>query len=132
MEKVLIVDVNGATCVKDAPNVLTCAWIADNIGCDWVEIVRPKNLPRGIVMIVDEEGLMKENFINVAGSHLYGTEEHGEVIVGDIMIVREVFGPEGPELAGLLPETAKKLSEDLGDPLRRMDWEDAIRTRLGM
>ena len=132
MKKVLIVDVNGATCIKDAPKDLTCAWMAENIGCEWVEIVRPKKLPRGLVMIVDEEGLLKPNFLNVAGSYLYGTPEHGEAIAGDIMIVAETLGPEGPELDGMAPEAAEHWRDTLGDPLRLMDWEEAIRDKLGI
>ena len=130
MSKVVIVDTNGAICVKNAPKNMDCFWMAKEIGCDWIEIVRPKNLARGYVMIVDEEGLLRGKIINVAGSHLYGTVEHGSPVVGDIMIVREVMGDEGPELAGMEPETANEIARDLGNPLHLMEWEEEILAKL--
>jgi len=126
MKKALIIDKNGAFCIKSAPKDLKCSWIAEQIECQWIEIVRPKNLPKGLVMIVDEEGHLKPNIINIIGSHLYGAEEHGETIVGDIMILREVFGDEGPELAPLCEEEAYELFCDLSSPIKYLDWYEKI------
>ena len=67
----------------------------------FIEIVRPRRLKSPYVMIVDEEGLLKECHENLVGSVLYGASEHGYPIFGDIVIMREDFGPEGPDLFGL-------------------------------
>lgn len=39
----------------------------------------------GIVMLVDEEGLIKQLPLNAVGSALYGTVKHGKPIVGDLI-----------------------------------------------
>lgn len=61
---------------------------AEEVIGDWVELVRPKGIP-GYLMLVDENGLLKELPMNLAGSLFYGTQFHGSPIVGDIVIVKE-------------------------------------------
>lgn len=51
----------------------------------WLEIVNPKGLI-GYCLIVDEEGLLKEKECNYFGSYWYGFFEHGQPIVGDILV----------------------------------------------
>lgn len=43
-----------------------------------------------IVMLVDEEGLLKRLPMNVFGSLVYGAAEHGHLIVGDLILARVV------------------------------------------
>lgn len=73
--------------------------IADSIGADLFELVRvySKALQEeDMVMIVDEEGLLKtKNRCNPVGSVLYGTLEHEHPIVGDILFAR--IDRESPE-----------------------------------
>lgn len=95
--------------VVEVPADITCSWIAKEIGCEWVEIVRAKRLPEGLVMVVDEEGLLKPNDINVVGSYLYETDKHGDPIMGNVMILKEIMGPEGPEFAGMWDEDIETL-----------------------
>lgn len=38
-----------------------------------------------VIMLVDEEGLVKELPVNAVGSALYGTAKHGRPIVGDLI-----------------------------------------------
>lgn len=80
-------------------------------GCGIVEIVRPSGLAkieklRGVVMIVDEEGLCHKQIpdVNVLGSWLYGTIRHGHPIVGNILFV----GENDADLRGL---TASEIAE---------------------
>jgi len=49
----------------------------------------PPELPisRNTIMIVDEEGRLKNRPMNAIGSLLYGTLQHGQPIVGDIILV---------------------------------------------
>ena len=43
-----------------------------------------------IIMLVDEEGLLKRLPMNVFGSFMYGTAEHGHPIVGDLILAKVV------------------------------------------
>ncbi len=58
---------------------------AEEVVGDWVEPVRPRGLP-GYLMLVDENGRLKELPQNIVGSLFYGTPMHGHPIVGDIVI----------------------------------------------
>lgn len=65
-----------------------------------IEIVRFRNRPDlffeaanktvritdSTLMVVDEEGRLKNKPLNPVGCVLYGTQEHGEPIVGDIVL----------------------------------------------
>lgn len=64
---------------------------------DYFEIVRPINLKRPYVMLCAESGLLKDMPLNAIGSYLYGMHQHGNPIVGDIIIMRE----NSTELVGL-------------------------------
>lgn len=66
-----------------------------------LEIVRPRGLKRPFVMVVDEEGLLRDRDFNFIGSFLYETHKHGSPIVGDIVLMREEPGPDGYDLFGL-------------------------------
>ena len=87
--------------VADVADSIDLSDIANELEFEWCEIVRPRRLPKGYVMIVDEEGLLKPNELNHVCSWFYETDKHGEPIVGNVMILKEVMGDEGPELAGL-------------------------------
>ena len=61
------------------------------IGCDWIELVEAEPLAKdGLLMMIDEEGKLKPGgaLINAAASALYGTEQHGDPIMGNAVIVR--------------------------------------------
>lgn len=72
------------------------------IGCDCIEIVRPDILKEPYVMVVDEEGLLKEEpRLNCIASFLYGTQNHGQPIVGKALIMKEVATADGVDLTWL-------------------------------
>ena len=79
----------------------------------WIEIVRPGGLESPYVMVVNEEGLIKELPINIAGSILYGTPSHGSPIVGNIVIMKEGWTDEGKDLLGLSDEEVVTLTNKL-------------------
>ena len=61
------------------------------IGCDWIELVEAEPLAKdGLLMMIDEEGKLKPGgtLINATASALYGTEQHGDPIMGNAVIVR--------------------------------------------
>lgn len=56
----------------------------------------------GICMLVDEEGLSKEETApNPIGSYLYETDRHGAPIMGNILLVGERWENEGISLCGI-------------------------------
>ena len=71
------------------------------IGCDCIEVVHPKRLPRPYAMIVDESGLLKELPVNPLGSVLYETDKHGWPIVGTALLMKEAMTDEGPDIVSL-------------------------------
>lgn len=61
------------------------------IGCKWIELVEAEPLAKdGLLMMIDEEGKLKPGgaLINATASALYGTERHGDPIMGNAVIVR--------------------------------------------
>lgn len=68
------------------------ALIQEHIG--WFQIINPYNLPRPYCIICDEEGQLKELQTNIIATIL-----NQGLIVGDILIMKEVEGPDGGELA---------------------------------
>lgn len=69
----------------------------------WIEVVTLAHLPgRGRrVLVIDEEGFLKEKPLNVAATMLYHTVSRSGVIVGDALVA-EVYNtgsddPEHPE-----------------------------------
>ena len=61
----------------------------------WIEAVHPKGLPSPYVMVVDEEGLLKDLPFNAVGCKFYGTMLHGNPIVGDIVLLKDGFNEDG-------------------------------------
>lgn len=80
--------------------------IQRSIDCDCFETVRTERMQRvfednNLIMIVDESGILKNLPLNMLGSVLYGTNEHGSPIVGDLIFARiqgeDLVGPDDPE-----------------------------------
>ena len=60
------------------------------IGCDWIELVEPDSIvENGYLMLIDEEGKLRDGqlSINCIASDLYGSDRHGDPIVGNAIIV---------------------------------------------
>lgn len=91
----------------------------------WIELIHPRGLRPPLVMIGDEEALLKENpQLNVVGSVLYGTLEHGHPICGTIVIMAEGFNSDGDLcITGLSNDQIQQL-------LARFGW-DAFETEGG-
>ncbi|WP_251205846.1 DUF3846 domain-containing protein [Acetatifactor aquisgranensis] len=92
-------------------------WLKALIGprCEIYEHVLPKRLytefgvPNGIMrergsfvsMLVDEDGISHGLEPNLVGSYLYGTDEHGQPIVGNILLIGEKIADGGIEFCGI-------------------------------
>ena len=70
----------------------------------YIEIVYAVGLPRGYVMVVNEEGLLRDLEPNLLASLLYGVKEHGQIIVGNALILRDIVTQEGDRDLGGLSE----------------------------
>lgn len=78
-------------------------------GCDIVETVKTQRmfdlLRAPIVMLVDEEGHLRGQELNLAASFLYGAQEHGQPIAGNVIFAV----PDGPDLLPLSEGDAWKV-----------------------
>ena len=82
------------------------------IGCDWIELVEPQSLAdRNLVLMIDEEGKVKDGvgFVNCVASHLYGSEQHGDVIVGNAVLIKSA----GESLEMLTGDEANRLVREM-------------------
>lgn len=103
--------------------------LASMIGgnCECVERVQPKKLycdwgidididhGKKVVMLVDEEGIVKDLDFNYIGSWLYGN-----TIVGNILFVGEHYGPDGPEFCNIDGEVFEELLMKLKNFARKI------------
>ncbi len=67
-----------------------------------------------VFMLVDEEFLLKDNpVLNIVGSYLYGTDEHGSPIAGNVLFVGEVDKDGEVSFCGLSESTFSRLKGQL-------------------
>ena len=97
----------------------------------WIEIVRPRGLPRPFCMIVNEVGLLRELPLNLMGSFWYGTQEHGAPIVGNIVVMKEGWRNGELDLVGLTDQEAADIMEEVFDISNGMIREEAPETAGG-
>lgn len=89
----------------DVPENMDWRWPSQQIGCDLIEILNCPDLSEGCVMIVDDEGMLKEEpKINPIATTIYG-----DPIVGDVLIMGTEHTPEGPDIAGLSDDQVRKI-----------------------
>ncbi len=115
------------------------------IGCDWIELVEPEPLTKdGYLLLIDEEGKLRDEDlpINCVASDLYGSDQHGDPIIGNAIVVHAaderlelLTADEATRLAGSLEEKrdlavekisrafgllpVQKPERDIKDPTRR-------------
>lgn len=78
----------------------------------WIEIVRPVRLKRPYCMIVNDEGALLNLQMNSFGSFLYGTDYHGNPILGDIVLLKEGINSDGElDILGLDEQDIKHLCD---------------------
>ncbi len=71
-----------------------------------------------VCMLVDEEGLLKENEPNLLGCYLYKTDQHGHPIMGNILFVGEEWDSDGIHFCGI----EDSVFEVLKQKLEKMIW----------
>ena len=82
------------------------------LGCSSIEIVKPcalDQMKESLLMVVDEEGLLRERTANPMGSLLYG-----HLIVGPVIVGQPVIRDGEPDVGGFDSiEEAIRISEKL-------------------
>ena len=99
------------------------------IGCDWIELVEAEPLAKDdLLMMIDEEGKLKPGgaLINATASALYGTQQHGDPIMGNAVVVRT----NGENLELLTAGEAKQLAARMENPHHRLAGQ--LRNRVQM
>lgn len=91
-------------------HVTNCAEnLAREIDASMIERVKISarfGFSRDFAMVIDEEGLLQNNPVcNPAASFLYATDEHGQPIMGDVLLVGEGMTDDGSDFID--PEMAK-------------------------
>ena len=73
-----------------------------------------------VSMLIDEEGLLKENEPNPVGSYLYETDRHGHPIMGNILFVGEEWGSDGIDFCGIEDSVFENLKLQLAHMIEVM------------
>ena len=75
--------------------------------------IYPDRLPKGYDALCDENRYGKTVFINPLASWIYGADDHGAAIMGNVVILKTVQTEEGEDLAFMTEEEANALAEEL-------------------
>jgi len=85
-----------------------------NIGCQYVETVHPRYLQEPYILVIDEEGRLKDKpMVNFIASYLYGTHEHRQPIVGNALVMKLGMTDEGPDIMPLDEAEARQVEESM-------------------
>ena len=99
------------------PNGRVLDWYYKTIGCDSIECVSlyfDSIKKDHLIMIVDEEGLLKESDLNASASGLYIRSGYRGIIVGRALIGRMVYRSGEPDVGGFeTSEAAMQIAEKL-------------------
>ena len=115
------------TNIEKGEGVFNCARRA--IDCEYIEIVEPECLAsRGYVLLINEEGKLqnKDLFVNCVASYLYGSQDHGDVIIGNAVLVKR----DEDSLKMLTGAEAQQMSREMS--MLRMEAVTAIASAFGL
>lgn len=102
-----------------------CESLKEEIG-GYFETVKTQKLwdyfKAKVVMIVDEEGLIKELPANLLGCYFYDTDKHGFPIVGDVILGLMI----GPEIIGLGERDAEQWMEKMLKDFPKLEEEKMV------
>lgn len=89
----------------------------------YIEHVRPMRLARPFCMIVNEEGLLLDLPLNHIGSFYYGTDKHGAPIVGNIVIMKDGYRDDGPDIVGLDDSEVEQVKHTISTLISTMNLQ---------
>ncbi len=73
-----------------------------------------------VSMLIDEDGLHHDLDVNYVGSFLYETDKHGNPIVGDILIVGEVWTGDGIDFCGMSEQQLNLLNTNIEELTKKV------------
>ena len=111
MKTVLITTDNRFKVVSVDPGARSFDEFRRITGQGWAEFVNPRDWDE--VIVCDEEGLLKGLEVNEFASLCYGSAFHGHPIVGDVILMKAVIGPDGPDYAFYKDSEVPKLMKAL-------------------
>lgn len=100
--------------VEKKPGQSILDFCYETIGCELVELVSARGLKEPYVLMVDEEGQLRdEPTVNFIASYLYGAHEHREPIVGNALVMKVAMTDEGPDIVPLDEAEARQVKESM-------------------
>ena len=130
MKKMVVVTTDNEVSVVDYPVEKPGDYMTELRGlykvlnCDCIEEVRPRYIERflvnshDLIMLIDENGKFNGKLPNLIGSLCYGAHMHGDIIVGNIVLVTYEMTPDGPAWTGLEEERANAIAEQLNKVIK--------------
>lgn len=98
--KGIVITPEGEVSVRDFPEPLykTVGAVVGGL----IQVVNPHGLPEPFRVVVNEEGRLKKLPFHPIASCWYGTQKHGQPIVGTVVLLKEALNDEQePDLFGL-------------------------------
>ena len=97
-----------------------------NLNCECIDIVHAYGLKAKelemISLVVDDEALLKgEPVMNLIGSLLYGSMDHGQPLCGSVMICKDKYTDEGIETVGLTEDEVTMVYANIEALLREFE-----------
>lgn len=86
----------------------------------YIEHVRPMRLKEPFCMVVNDEGQLRGLSRNLVGSFLYGTDLHGEPVVGNIVIMKYGYRNGEPDIVGLTDEEIERVQYSMSTLLKSL------------
>ena len=86
----------------------------------YIEHVRPMRLKEPFCMVVNDEGRLRGLSRNLVGSFLYGTDLHGEPVVGNIVIMKDGYRNGEPDIVGLTDEEIERVQSSMSTLLKSL------------
>lgn len=89
----------------------------------YIEHVKPARLRHPYCMIVNEEGRLLDLPLNYVGSYFYGTDQHGEPIVGNIVIMKDGYRGGEPDIVGLNDSEVERVKYTISTLMSMMNLQ---------
>lgn len=86
----------------------------------YIEHVRPMRLKEPFCMVVNDEGQLRGLSRNLVGSFLYGTDLHGEPVVGNIVIMKDGYRNGEHDIVGLTDEEVMVVQRNISTLISKL------------
>lgn len=89
----------------------------------YIEHVKPARLRHPYCMIVNEEGRLLDLPLNPIGSFFYGTDQHGEPIAGNIVVMKDGYRDGERDIVGLNDVEAERIKDIITDVIETLPMQ---------